>query len=575
MCTPFIHWFIKVLMRNTLIISSVLLIMLGLSGTAMAGEAISVRINAGGIQATALVADVSSVVIRIAGPDDFFDEVRSSTGSVYWSNIGWLPDGLYRYDAYVTVDDASDGEDKEDDRAQMYRESGRFNIEGGQLFDSAAMDGSEKSGLWQDVTRRLARLVGSVLNALVTDAHAADLNIVDDTPTLFWQDNTTAETFDWHIAGWGDSGGGFFRLFEDGSILVLDIQSSANNINSLIVDDNGDISFANETVFIDRSLDRVGVGTTSPSTELHILSSTPAIRLDDGGTGIWEITENSNDLRFNDIASSIYNVLVLDGNTQNVGIGTSTPQAKLDILGTDSNNSFRLQVMGHTGGTSHAQIATNQANSRLTIMASSYDDYAPRLAMVGPQDAGASKGWAVFDFGSNNVALPGAQFHFRHAGGDGSFISMMQIFGRNAVTFPTGNVGIATTNPVHRIQVTTGGAWCDGTNWVDVSTREAKDNILELKTEEALETLKNMKPVKFNYKQDSDKEINLGFIAEDVPDLVATKGRKGMVSMEVVAVLTKVVQQQQELILSQQKAFDEQKEVITQLTERIDNLEER
>ena len=33
-----------------------------------------------------------------------------------------------------------------------------------------------------------------------------------------------------------------------------------------------------------------------------------------------------------------------------------------------------------------------------------------------------------------------------------------------------------------------------------------------------------------------------------MPDLVATKGRKGMVSMEVVAVLTKVVQQQQEMI---------------------------
>lgn len=127
---------------------------------------------------------------------------------------------------------------------------------------------------------------------------------------------------------------------------------------------------------------------------------------------------------------------------------------------------------------------------------------------------------------------------------------MMVIFGRDAVTFPKTdiNVGIATDNPQHRIQVTAGGAYSDGTNWVDVSSREAKDNILELKTEEALETLKNIEPVKFNYKQDADKETNVGFIAEDVPDLVATKGRKGMVSLEVVAVLTKVVQQQQEMI---------------------------
>jgi len=37
----------------------------------------------------------------------------------------------------------------------------------------------------------------------------------------------------------------------------------------------------------------------------------------------------------------------------------------------------------------------------------------------------------------------------------------------------------------------------------------------------------------------------VGFIAEDVPDLVATEDRKGM---DVVAVLTKVVQDQQKTI---------------------------
>ena len=64
-----------------------------------------------------------------------------------------------------------------------------------------------------------------------------------------------------------------------------------------------------------------------------------------------------------------------------------------------------------------------------------------------------------------------------------------------------------------------------------------------------METLKNINPVKFNYKQDPDRETNLGFIAEDVPELVATRGRKGMVSMEVVAVLTKVVQEHQKMIV--------------------------
>ncbi|EFK12372.1 conserved hypothetical protein [delta proteobacterium NaphS2] len=40
----------------------------------------------------------------------------------------------------------------------------------------------------------------------------------------------------------------------------------------------------------------------------------------------------------------------------------------------------------------------------------------------------------------------------------------------------------------------------------------------------------------------------MGFIAEEVPDLVATNGRKGMSAMDVVAVLTRVVQDQQKVI---------------------------
>ncbi len=40
----------------------------------------------------------------------------------------------------------------------------------------------------------------------------------------------------------------------------------------------------------------------------------------------------------------------------------------------------------------------------------------------------------------------------------------------------------------------------------------------------------------------------MGFIAEDVPELVATNDRKGLSSMDIVAVLTKVLQEQQKTI---------------------------
>ncbi len=239
------------------------------------------------------------------------------------------------------------------------------------------------------------------------------------------------------------------------------------------------------------------------------------------------------------------------------------------VDGDDERNEFELIIAGHTGGDSHAQIVTNQADSRMTVMASTADDFAPRLQMIGPEDPGNDKGLVLFDYGSKNFDLPEAQFRIRHALVD-SNVDMMTLIGSEAVVFPKSDVvvGIGTDNPQFPLQVTTGGAYCDGSQWVNQSSRDVKENIAELSKREAFETLRNIKPVKFNYKKDEAGETNVGFIAEDVPELVATQGREGLVSMEVVAVLTKVVQEQQELISNQQKAFDD-------LTERIKVLEGR
>ncbi len=45
--------------------------------------------------------------------------------------------------------------------------------------------------------------------------------------------------------------------------------------------------------------------------------------------------------------------------------------------------------------------------------------------------------------------------------------------------------------------------------------------------------------------------------ADDVPDLVATNDRKNLVAMDIVAVLTKVVQTQQEQINDQRETIEE------------------
>ncbi len=135
------------------------------------------------------------------------------------------------------------------------------------------------------------------------------------------------------------------------------------------------------------------------------------------------------------------------------------------------------------------------------------------------------------------------------SGGGTSLLVTSGSFGTQTVFIVEGggDVGIGIADPTHMLDVGASGAYCDGGAWVNGSSRSFKENITQLSTERALEALENLEPTSFTYKTDPE-ELYLGFIAEDVPDLVATKDRKGLVAMDIVAVLTKVVQEQQEQI---------------------------
>ena len=118
-------------------------------------------------------------------------------------------------------------------------------------------------------------------------------------------------------------------------------------------------------------------------------------------------------------------------------------------------------------------------------------------------------------------------------------------------------VGIGTDGlPQYPLEMYSGAYCSTGGVWTNASSREYKKDIKDLTTDEAVDTLKGLNPVKFNYKGSSDEQ-HLGFIGEDVPELVATKDRKGMSSMDVVALLTKVVQNQQKTIAELSKKMDE------------------
>ncbi|MFA5032996.1 MAG: tail fiber domain-containing protein [bacterium] len=115
------------------------------------------------------------------------------------------------------------------------------------------------------------------------------------------------------------------------------------------------------------------------------------------------------------------------------------------------------------------------------------------------------------------------------------------------------------------INASNGAYLSNGGTWTDASSREYKENIEDLRLDEAISTVRNLNPVKFNYKKYAGEKC-VGFIAEDVPDLVATKDRKGLSPMDIVAALTKVVQEQQKNIQQQQKQINALKEKIDQLS---------
>jgi hypothetical protein len=106
--------------------------------------------------------------------------------------------------------------------------------------------------------------------------------------------------------------------------------------------------------------------------------------------------------------------------------------------------------------------------------------------------------------------------------------------------------------------------------WKGASSRDYKENIAELTSEKALATLRDLTPVTFAYKGAHD-EAHVGFIAEDEPDLVASPDRKGLSPMDIAAVLTKAVQEQQKVI----EELREKQRPMTALEERLRVLESR
>ena len=75
-------------------------------------------------------------------------------------------------------------------------------------------------------------------------------------------------------------------------------------------------------------------------------------------------------------------------------------------------------------------------------------------------------------------------------------------------------VGIGVTSPSHPLEVS-GGAYCDGTNWVNASDANSKENFESVNGEELLQRLAQLPISEWNYKTECDGVKHIGPTAQD------------------------------------------------------------
>lgn len=230
---------------------------------------------------------------------------------------------------------------------------------------------------------------------------------------------------------------------------------------------------------------------------------------------------------------------------EDVGIGTTAQTAKLHVYQDLDQNTF-LTVENPNAGTSAASVVRAKSNAATV----NFEAHAASRTIT--RFGTVLGGWAEM------LAVNGNGFVI------GTNVNKPLILGTNNANrihiAGNGNVGIGTATPANPLEMASGAHVTAGGAWTNASSRTAKEDVRALDAREAAEALECLEPVTFRYKNEQ-AERYAGFIAEDVPDLVAMNDRASLSAMDVVAVLTKVVQ--------------EQARKIEELSARVKGLEEK
>jgi hypothetical protein len=291
------------------------------------------------------------------------------------------------------------------------------------------------------------------------------------------------------------------------------------------------------SVFVD-STGRLGLRTATPVLDIHVATSnTPAMRLEQNNSGgftaqTWDVAGNEANFFVRDVTG---------GSRLPFRIRPGAPTSSIDI-----------SAAGLVG------IGTASPQTNLHVFASSTAD---AFVGLGENPSGSTGTQSAFNIGYGGLSI-GRGAGFLNSRPDSNAVApnpSVRILTGNVermIISNLGFVGLGVAVPAFPIEHSSGAHLTTGGVWTNASSRSFKNDIRNLDATAATETLKNLQPVTYTYKVDPN-EHHVGFIAEDVPDLVATPDRKSLSPMDIVAVLTKVVQDQQTTIDSLKSRLDQ------------------
>lgn len=134
-------------------------------------------------------------------------------------------------------------------------------------------------------------------------------------------------------------------------------------------------------------------------------------------------------------------------------------------------------------------------------------------------------------------------------------------------------IGIG-VDPTHHIDVA-GGAYCDGTNWVNASDRNSKENFEKVDGEEILEKISDLEITKWNYKGDEDAQ-HIGPTAQDFKKTFGVGADdKSISTIDPSGIALAAIKELYAQLKQKDQKLDDQAKLILELQEKLSSIEKQ